>query len=183
MVASGGQWPDWPQGHPHAPCPSPAVSTPLLCALPRALPACHWAPQRPGPSLHDQRSLRGNRRWPCRRAPLPVLACGAGLDFRPQAGASRPRDHGQEPVSTDLLRSPPPSLQPLAARPLGPSVFNSQEPETEMRLALPGWGWVGPECRQTLPPTSREPEVGHSDDKSSGGADWARGWASPLGQP
>lgn len=28
--------------------------------------------------------------------------------------------------------------------------------------SVPGWGWVGPECRQTLPPTGQEPEAGHS---------------------
>lgn len=34
----------WPQGRPHAPCPSPAVTRPLLCVLPEPC-RLRWAPQ------------------------------------------------------------------------------------------------------------------------------------------
>lgn len=159
MVASGDQGlTDWPQGHPHAPCPSPAVSAPAAVRAPPSPARLPLGTSAPGPSLHDQSSLQGN---PCggpdTGAPLPVPARGAGWTSGPRQG---PQDQGQEPVRTDLCA---PFSAALAAQvwfcsPLSPLGFiNSREPETrEMPLALclVGAGWalsVGRPC----PPPAR----------------------------
>lgn len=178
MVASGDQWPDWPQGRPHAPCPSPAVNTPAAVRAPRALPS-------PAGHLSTQ-VLPFVTRGACRETRPVALTrgstscsgpwCGAGLQA-PGRGL-RPRDRGQEPPSA-LTPSAPrclsaasccPGVVLIPAQPLGFSLIHGTR-NTEMRsaLCLVGAGW-DPECRQTLPPQAGSLRSVTRVARSSGGA-------------
>lgn len=153
----------------HARCcacsPSPAVS--------------RWAPQHAGSSLRDQRSLQGNPTGGPDAGSTSCSSpwCGAGLQA-PGRGL-RPRDRGQEPPSADPLRSPLPRCGSYPRSPLGFPLIHGNQKHREMRsaLRLVGAGW-DPECRQTLPPTGREPEVSHS-----GGTVVGRGSCGHEGGP